>query len=174
MIRTGRHRHRNRKPKKQKPQPTPEMLKRRAELAQGGDPVLTSSPLGCCKARALIGNGDYFAGIKYAILYKRLLDRPIHPKSVNLDGRRQGPLIVEERVEVEHEKTYREANKALGSAGPKAYQTVQDIAVFEHWPAFLTEGMTRHQMDSGEVRSGELEALQDGLDALAQHFGMTP
>ena len=142
--------------------PSPELLRKRAELAQGADPVLASTPLGCCMARELIGRDAYYAGRKYGALYRRFTPRHIFPKGASLDGDMQGPPPVDEKAERRHETAYREAKKALRRAGSRATSAVENVAVFEHWPAIGSE----------EARTGETEALQDGLNTLARHFGL--
>jgi len=139
-------------------------LRKRAELAQGGDPVLASTPIGCCKARKLIRADDYFAGLKYAALYRRFTPRHIFPKGVSLDGDMQGPPPVDAVAEKRHETAYLKAKKSLLGAGSRACRAVESIAVFEHWPG----------MGQEEARTGEMEALQDGLNTLARHFGLAP
>ncbi len=144
--------------------PSPELLRKRAEMAQGGDPVLASTPLGCCKARKLIRGDDYFAALKYGALYRRFTHRHIFPKGVSLDGDMQGPPPVDEKAEKRHETAYREAKAVLRGAGSMAWRAVENIVVFEHWPAFITKNVSRHDRDQ------ELGATQDGLGALAEHF----
>jgi len=145
--------------------PPPEVIRKRAELAQGGDPVLASAPLGCCKARKLIRADDYFAGLKYAALYRRFTLKHIFPKAVSLDGDMQGPPPVDAIAEKRHETAYLEAKKILRGAGSRATQAVENIVAFEQWPAFIAKNMGRHD------REAELEEIQNGLGALAEHFG---
>ncbi len=165
MPRPGRPRNLDRRPKKKKTTPPPpETLIKRAALAQGGDPVLAASPLGWCLTRQLIEPGDYHAGLRYAALYRRISSKHIHPKGVSLDGDIQGPPPVDEKAEKRHETAYLKAKKSLLGAGSRACRAVESIAVFEHWPG----------MGQEEARTGEMEALQDGLNTLARHFGLAP
>ena len=161
MPRPGRPRRLDRRPKKKTTPPPPEVLAKRAFLAHGADPVLASSPLGCCRARQLIGRDAYYAGRKYAALYRRFTHRHIFPKAASFDGDMRGPPPVDEKAENRNETAYREAKKALRRAGSRACQAVENIAVFEHWPG----------MASGKAQAREIAALQDGLDTLVRHFG---
>ena len=162
MARPGRPRRLDRSPLKKKTPPPPEVLVKRAALAQGSDPVLASSPLGCCMARQLIGRDAYYAGRKYAALYRRFTPRHIFPKGASFDGATQGPPPVDEKAEKRHETAYREAKNALRRAGSRATLAVENVAVFEHWPTLGSEF----------APTGEMEALQDGLNTLARHLGL--
>ena len=159
MPRPGRPRRLDRRAKKKTSSPPAEVLVKRAVLAQGADPVLAASPLGWCRARQLIGLGAYHAGLRYAALYRRFTSKHIHPKGVSLDGDMQGPPPADLKAEKRHETAYRGAKKVLRRAGARTCLVVENVAVFEHWPG----------MGSEEAR--EIEALQDGLNTLARHFG---
>ena len=165
----------DRGPKKIKnPPPPPEVLEKRAALVLatgGGDPVRASSgPLGFACEQHLIRGDDYNAGKKYASLHRRVRDRPLNPAGVSLDGRMNGLAPVDEEAENDQAKEYQKAREALKGAGTRAYQAVKDIAVFEHWPRFISKNMTRPKRNSAEVRPRELESIHAGLDALAKHF----
>ena len=161
MARPGRPRLLDRRPKKKTTTAPPEVLVKRAALAQDGDPALASSPLGYCRARRLIGRDPYFAGLRFAALYRRFAHKHIHPKAVLFDGDKQGPAPVDEKAEKRQETAYREAKQALQGAGSEACRAVENIVVFEHWPG----------IGPGEAQDREIIALQDGLDTLARHFG---
>ena len=154
--------------------PPPEVLAKRAALVMatgGGDPVRASSgPLGFAVEQHLIRGDDYNAGKWYASLHRRVQDQALNPIGVSLDGRMNGPSPVDEKAEKRHTAEYREAQEALKRAGERAYRAVKNIAVFEHWPVFISKNITRPKRNSVEVRPRELEAIHDGLDALAKHF----
>jgi len=122
---------------------------------------LASSPLGNCRARQLIGRDAYYAGLRFAALYRRFAHKHIHPKAVLLDGDMRGPAPFDEKAEKRHETAYRQAKQALQGAGSRACRAVESITVFEHWPG----------MGPGEAQDREIIALQDGLNTLARHFG---
>jgi len=161
MTRPGRPRRMDRRPKKKTSLPPPEVLMKRAAIAQGGDEVLASTPLGYSRARQLIGRDAYYAGLRFAALYRRFAHKHIHPKAALLDGDKQGPPPVDEKAEKRHETAYRQAKQALQGAGSRACRAVESITVFEHWPGI------------GEAQDREIIALQDGLNTLARHFGTT-
>jgi len=153
---------------------TPEQQQKRALLVQGGDPVLASSPLGVCYARKLIGRCDYFAGLKYAQMYRRAVSRPTQARTANLSRRSRGLAPVDKKAEARSEKTYLDAKNLLLKEGREPCRVTEGITVFEQWPYFIQAGLSRLDVDSGQMKSRELELLKQGLHRLAVHFGMTP
>ena len=151
---------------------TPELQQKRALLVQGGDPVLASSPLGVCYARRLIGRSDYFAGLKYAKLYRRCISRPTQARTANLARRFRGLAPVDKKAEARSETTYLDAKNLLLKEGREPCRVTEAITVFEHWPYFIQAGLTRSEVDPGQAKSRELEMLKRGLHRLAVHFGV--
>ncbi len=149
---------------------TPEQQQKRALLVQGGDPVLASSPLGVCYARKLIGRSDYFAGLKYAKLYRRCISRPTQARTANLTRRSRGLPPVDKKAEERSETTYRAVKNLLLKEGRAACRVTEAVTVFEQWPYFIQAGLTR--ANSGQLKSRELELLKQGLHRLVVHFGM--
>lgn len=152
---------------------TPEHIRKRLELVHGGDPVLASSPLGVTYARRLIMRADYEAGCKYARLYQMGVGRPTQPGVSDLDEiRRSAPQDFENKSATDIRREFKDSKSALLKSGQYVTAVLEAISVFEKWPGYVLHGMTREEMDSGAIRSRELEALQTGLDTLARHFGM--
>jgi len=110
---------------------TPEQQLRRAVLAGGGDPRLTEYPLGLLLAREFINDEQHNAGLHYAGLYRACigggkLRQPVGPRDMSPEA----DLAVQGRFE--------EATGALLDAGKRAKAQVDNVAVFEFFPQWIT------------------------------------
>jgi len=169
-MRPGRPRKLDRKRTVIKSTPPHEITMRRAELSRAGDPVLSESTLGVTYARNLIGKGDYWAGVEYLKRHRAACNTKTIPRAVDTTGRRGGTRAVDEESELAVEQALKFARRALDKAGPAARRITEDVVVFDLWPSWLADGLTRYDMETTD--NPDLDNLQSGLHELAKEFGM--
>ena len=152
---------RRRKPRRLPDRGTPEAQARKRELVGAGDPALAEYPLGVLLARGLISPAQHDAGRHYAYLAGRVLGRtrPYRPDAGS------GGAELGDGALAAVEDRWRAAVAALLTAGRRAKDAVDNVALFERMPPRLL----RREPRVGDAL--EHAALAAGLDALAAWRG---
>ena len=123
-----------------------------------------STPLGLIRARRLIAEAEYQAGLEFEKCWIAFV-MPENPRSCLLHtvpGAAGGASEYDER-------RYRQACNALATAGLRAYHQVINVIGYKHWPRFL-DTETRRTAAAWDADKRDLNALRDGLAALAAKF----
>jgi hypothetical protein len=114
--------------------PTPELMaKKLALVGPGGDPTLAAYPVGVLLARGFATRDMHDAATYYAYIAGRILGK-IHPGPVahgfyNPHGDDKAQEIIE--------PLWRDACAALMGVSRRAKDAVDNVAVYQRYPAFL-------------------------------------
>ena len=154
---------------------TPEIQMRRNYLARGADPASAESPLGLMLARDLVSADQHWAGCRYGMLYRLSVGRTqvtLNRLYDALSGGSGETRAVDADSLVEARERFLTAKRHLLSAGRPVAAAVENLAVFHHWPEFLTRVTAANDnMRTSERR--ELDLVCRGLDALLNGFRKT-
>ncbi|SLN31952.1 hypothetical protein [Oceanibacterium hippocampi] len=154
---------------------TVENQRRRAWLAQGADPALTSYPLGILLANDAISDAQHQAGCRYAWLFSIAIGRA-STAAQSFDrlerGTRRIPTGALEAMEptssddwrAAREREFREAAAELVSTGRQVKALIDETVIYQHCPRWLFPKIPTNT-DVTEAR-----ALLLGLDTLGRHF----
>jgi hypothetical protein len=143
---------------------TEELQRRRAWLAQKGDPVLTVTPLGVLLANSIIDNAVYNAASRYAWLHAILFGR-ISYAAVKFDDvqRGRGGYTPDEEWLAARRAELERADECFDSR--HAYDDVLNLVIFERMPPWLLPGIRTMR----DVR--ESNRLVKALEGLAVALG---
>ena len=143
--------------------PTPEVAARRARLAGGGDPAMTSSALDLLCLRGLISRRHCDAGRLFAWLRTQVYGRAT-PRVLDL-ARLPGADAVA-RDDAMLEPAYAAAAESLANQGTQVRTITEAVCVHDRWPPVLLAAQTRHGCEP--QTDSELALLRAGLGALDQ------
>lgn len=138
--------------------PTPETMEKRRMLAGNGNPEKAWNALGVLRERGLITQAQHDAGWNYAQLRRRHIGRP-EARTPGNEPMGQGRDGTDPR-ERELEEAFNEARAILLASGRRAFDAVQNVAVFDRIPRWALCQNWR----PGDRR--DRDALLDGLAAL--------
>jgi len=141
--------------------PTPEVAARRARLAGGGDPAMTSSALDLLCLRGLISRRQCDAGRLFAWLRAQVYGRAT-PRA--LDPTRLPGADAMARDDAKFEQAYAAAAELLARQGPRVRGVTEAVSVHDRWPAALLPARARPETQA----MSELTLLRAGLGALDQ------
>ena len=138
---------------------TPEVLARRAESVGREDAARQEAEhaIGRLYLRGVINEGQHAAGLKFARLahrLERLLMAPRRPRAVRLDGLRGGEAPDDAEAYRRTLAGYQGAYEAVSARGRRVLMATVDAV-------------------KGEDPT-DVEAVMEGLEALREHFRMTP
>lgn len=135
-----------RRPRVTKDLGTPELIRKRAEAAGGGDPALTSNLLDWLRCRGLIDNEQHKAGIAFARLYRQTLKRP-DLQAQNLDrvlgGGNLRALAALEDIEAQRWLRFQRLSAALISLSRAHYESVREAVIFGVYVPKKTPAVSR-------------------------------
>ena len=147
---------------------TPEQQIRRLTLVNGGDPILSPTPLDIMYARQIIEPAQYNAGLTYWYLYTKVFGKPF-PESNT--GKLLSPIrgrSIEEgekRKDVHNNLVYTECREyIIKEVGRRVYGLMRDVIVFFEHPAYL-EYNKKKIRDSSHKRD-----LRNALDSIVKFF----
>jgi hypothetical protein len=154
---------------------TPEIQARRKQLARGVDPQFSEHPLGLMFARGLASADQHWAGCRYAMLYRLSVGRTQVTYNRLYDALSGGSgeaRAIDADSLIEARERFLSAKRHLLSAGRAVAAAVENLAVFNLWPDFLTDVMAANDNVKPAVRN-ELSLVCCGLDALLHGFRNT-
>ena len=128
-----------------------------------------STPLGVVRARLLITEAEYQAGLEFDRRWV-LAERPRSPQSCIATADRI-PGAGSEGPSARAERDYREAREVLIEAGLRVYRQVVNIALYKHWPQFL-DTERRRTPAAWRADQRDVDELRAGLDRLMRKFGL--
>jgi hypothetical protein len=128
---------------------TAELQAKRQALVGGGDPTLSAHPLGVLRARQVIDDDLVAAGIRYAFLFGKVFGRTkiVAHYADSLVGSRDVTELNDDDA-ARFESALRDCWRGIAPLGPKAKRLLDDVAVYERFPAWaLTGGVSDADRD---------------------------
>ena len=151
---------------------TPEAQARRRHLARGLDPTFSEHPLGLMFARGLASPDQHWAGCRYAMLYRLSVGRTqvtYNRLYDALSGASSETRAVDADSLAEARERFLMAKRHLLSAGRTIAAAVENLAVFNLWPDFLTDAVAANDNMKASAQR-ELDLVCRGLDVLLNGF----
>ena len=122
---------------------TPELIIKRMQLVQGGDPSLSTTPIDICYARKIISAEQYNAGLVFLYLHRSIFGKPFpisnKSKLMSPIGSRYNPNKVFKK-DVHNWIMFKDVSDfIIKEAGSNSYKYMKNVIVYQEQPPYLLE-----------------------------------
>lgn len=122
---------------------TPELMVKRLQLVQGGDPTLSTTPIDICYARKIISAEQYNAGLVFLYLHRSIFGKPF---PISNTSKLMSPIRSRYSVnkvfrrDIQNWLMFKDVSDfVIKEAGSSHYKYMKDVVVYQEQPPYLLE-----------------------------------